>query len=296
MWVCAVCDAVSHTAQKACHNCKATKRISKRSNWTFRCRECTGALTRDQDCDCHTLAFENRYRDRSPEPAPKNPWTNIDCDCESAECKDRHYTKDEKERVKRALWTHSKSLHPEGAFIAPGEEACLSMALQCKCKFGASCRFSHDKKQFPVNLEARERAAGKRPPQIHRQDRDTHREAQQPVSRKRGVDEVYSVRGHGIQKTARISPNQPSGKGGYKYASSDVRNPRLIRTNYFPYDPRDRDANGRRVGPLPKKFYTKAEWLEIKRQAGDKRTAEEISEDDREEPYEDEHTDQNMNP
>ena len=55
--------SVNHWAQDRRHNCQASKRESKRSNWVSRCRECTGALERDQKCDCHTLDFEDRYRD-----------------------------------------------------------------------------------------------------------------------------------------------------------------------------------------------------------------------------------------
>ena len=246
-WVCAYCDAVNHWAQEDCHNCRAARKVSKRSNWVSKCEACDGALERDQVCDCHTLHFENKYRYEQPPQICENPWKFIECKCERPDCKNKHYTEDEKFRIKKALWAH-KPFHPEGTFRPPTTEACLSMALHCRCKFGQECRFSHDPAQFPPGLKATVRSAGKCPPQVNRQDRDFQ---QPPPSRKRPVDEPYSLRGHGQvePKYARVNQRGSGigGKGDHRmgrgkgasrqYASSDViaaKGEKFIQTSIRP--------------------------------------------------------------
>jgi hypothetical protein len=203
----------------------------------------------------------------------------------------------------------NKPFHPEGTFRPPTTEACLNMALQCRCRFGPECKFSHDPAQFPPGLKATVRNEGKCPPQVNRQDRDFQ---QPPSSRKRHVDEPYSLQGHGHvePKYARTNP-RGSGIGGRgthrsgrgkgdirQYPSTDVRAGKgetPYRTIKLPFDPRLRDEKGRRIGELPQTTFTKAEWQARKKKNENERANEDEA-SDADPPFEDEHTDQNMDP
>ncbi len=128
--------------------------------------------------------------------------------------------------------------------------------------------------QFPDGLNAKERRARSCPPQENRQDRDNQ---QAQHSRKRNVDDQYSVRGHGHQdqKYARTSPRGSGGIGGkgdhrtgrgkgacQQYASSDVRAGTNRRAMYFPRDPRSYDEKGRRIGESLEPEKPVSEWTE----------------------------------
>jgi hypothetical protein len=90
------------------------------------------------------------------------------------------------------------------------------------------------------------------------------------------------------------------GKGASRqYASTDVRAGKGEKPYFsfkLPYDPRSYDAKGKRIGELPKTSWTKAEW-DAEEAAADKRGDGRDDQDvDVDHPYEDEHTDQNMDP
>ena len=89
------------------------------------------------------------------------------------------------------------------------------------------------------------------------------------------------------------------GKGASRqYASNDVRAGKgetPYRTIKLPYDPRLRDENGRRIGELPKTTFTEEEWKAYKKEYDNARAAADEA-SDADPPFEDEHTNQNMDP
>ena len=266
-WVCAFCEVVNRSVfADQCRNCKAKRSDSLRTNWIYRCLECQGALARDQTCSCKPKAFKDKYRDESPERAHVNPWKIPECRCQNSRCRNNHFTTDEKERIKKVLWAH-KPHHPEGTFRPRKEEACLSMAMHCSCRFGTLCAFSHDQTEFPPGLMPQKRPAGIKPPQVHRQDRQDNPSTHQLESRKRNSDDQYSVQGHGFPKHQRTGPRPPGGKGGQgaprrdwptdpNYHKQEDRSGGdessfSNKTQPKPqHDHRSRDRNGRRQGSV----------------------------------------------
>jgi hypothetical protein len=192
--------------------------------------ECQGALVRDQTCDCKKPTdLRDKYKVTPQTVAHKNPWLVQECPCEKTYCRSKHYTPEEKERVKRALWRYRPN-HQGKAHRPKEEEACLSMALECKCKFGEGCRFSHNPLVFPEDLSPKERQPGKI------QQKAPQREDPRVLGKRSGNDRDQDTAGSKFSKTGKSTTSAKSekhGKGAYF-------------TNRF--DERPRNAKGQRIG------------------------------------------------
>ena len=145
------------------------------------------------------------------------------------------------------------------------------MALECKCKFGEECKFSHDPRVFPEDLSPKERQPGKIP------QRAPQRVDPKVLGKRSGNDRDREASGSRFSKTSKSTTGAKSEKGG--------------QGAYFTYrfDERPRDVKGRRQGEREtNKKDKKGESEEDGSIAGDLY--------ERDEPYEDEHTEQNMDP
>jgi hypothetical protein len=89
------------------------------------------------------------------------------------------------------------------------------------------------------------------------------------------------------------------GKGASRqYASTDVRAGKGEKPYFsykLPYDPRSYDAKGKRIGEWLKTSWTKAE-MEAEAAADKRADGRDDLDVEVDHPYEDEHTDQNMDP
>jgi hypothetical protein len=177
-------------------------------------------LFKGQVCDCKRVTwFYNKYKKEQTKEKFENTWTIVECKCESAHCRNKHYTRDERERVKKALWTF-RPYHPGSTHRPQEDEACVSMALQCACRFKDKCMFSHDPRLFPEDLVPRERQPGKRPAR-------THQQPNPKVLGKRDREAKPKPKPRRYKKDRKKKENQESGDSdadsiGSRFAHSDA--------------------------------------------------------------------------
>jgi hypothetical protein len=175
-----------------------------------------------------------------------------ECPCEKAYCRNKHYTQEERDRVKRALWDYHPN-HPRDMHRPKEAEACLSMALECKCKFGEECKFSHDPRVFPEDLSPRERQPGKKP------QRAPQREDPKVLGKRSGNDRDRDAAGSKFSKTSTTTTSAKSEKGGKGAYFTNWR------------DERSRNAKGQRFGERDRnREMTKEELAEDKARGWDK--------------------------